>query len=148
MLADPSKKNLLSAATKVVQLTPAIGVELEGIDLRQLTDEQKDELALLVAERGVVCALIYLSRNRNDIAHLSSLVLRNQEIDIYQQLELARHYGPLHKHATTGIPKNGLEEVHVVYNDSARKPETASFSKIELWHSDVSNALTTLVERS
>ncbi|KAJ3504783.1 hypothetical protein NMY22_g17806 [Coprinellus aureogranulatus] len=118
LLADPSKKNLLSAATKVIQLTPAIGVELEGIDLRQLNDEQKDELALLVAERGVV-------------------FLRNQEIDIYGQLELARHFGPLHKHATTGIPRNGLEEVHVVYNDASRKPEASSFAKIDLWHSDV-----------
>ncbi|KAF5342697.1 hypothetical protein D9611_001650 [Ephemerocybe angulata] len=116
--ADPSKKNLLSAASKVTHLTPAIGVELEGIDLRQLTDQQKDELALLVAERGVV-------------------FLRNQEIDIYQQLDLARHYGPLHKHATTGIPKNGLEEVHVVYNDSSRRPDASAFAKIDLWHSDV-----------
>ncbi|OBZ66147.1 putative alpha-ketoglutarate-dependent sulfonate dioxygenase [Grifola frondosa] len=45
----------------------------------------KDELALLVAERGVV-------------------FLRDQEISIREQLELARHYGPLHKHATTPSP--------------------------------------------
>ena len=44
LLADPSKKNLLSAATKVIHLTPAIGTEIHGIDLRQLTDQQKDEL--------------------------------------------------------------------------------------------------------
>ena len=44
LLADPSKKNLFSAAKKVTLLTPAIGAEIEGIDLRQLTDEQKDEL--------------------------------------------------------------------------------------------------------
>jgi hypothetical protein len=56
-------------------LTPAIGTEIKGLDLRQLTDGQKDELyaasrfaslyensdllwflsALLVGERGVVC---------------------------------------------------------------------------------------------
>lgn len=39
-------------------------------------------------------------------------VFRDQEIDIHQQLDLARHFGPLHKHATTAIPRNGLEEVH------------------------------------
>jgi sulfonate dioxygenase len=42
--ADPEKKNLLSVASKVVTLTPAIGTELHGIDLRQLSDAQKDEL--------------------------------------------------------------------------------------------------------
>ena len=44
LFADPTKKNLLAAATKVTTLTPAIGTELQGIDLRQLTDAQKDEL--------------------------------------------------------------------------------------------------------
>ncbi|KAF8959492.1 hypothetical protein BDZ97DRAFT_1667114 [Flammula alnicola] len=122
LFADPSKANLLSAATKVKDLTPVIGTEIEGIDLRQLTDAQKDELALLVAERGVV-------------------FLRNQEIDIHQQLDLARHFGPLHKHATTPITRNGLEEVHVVYNDATRRPDPTAFSKLELWHSDVSYEL-------
>lgn len=42
--ADPSKANLLAAASKVTHLTPAIGTELRGIDLRQLTPQQKDEL--------------------------------------------------------------------------------------------------------
>ncbi|KAL5521618.1 hypothetical protein ACEPAF_2366 [Sanghuangporus sanghuang] len=118
--ADPEKRALLSAAKKVTHLTPAIGTEIEGIDLRQLSDAQKDELALLIAERGVV-------------------FFRDQPIDIHQQLDLARHYGPLHKHATTPIPKEpGLEEVHVVYNDSSRRPDPSAFSKLELWHSDVS----------
>lgn len=121
--ADPSKKNLFSAAKEVITLTPAIGTEINGIDLRQLTDVQKDELALLVAERGVV-------------------FFRNQDISIHEQLDLARHFGPLHKHATTPIPKEpGLEEVHVVYNDASRRPDASSFSKIELWHSDVSYEL-------
>jgi sulfonate dioxygenase len=119
LLADPEKKSLFGAAQKVRHLTPAIGTEILGIDLRQLTDTQKDELALLVAERGAV-------------------FFRDQEIDIYGQLDLARHFGPLHKHATTPIPRNGLEEVHVVYNDSSRRPDPAAFSKIELWHTDVS----------
>ncbi|KAK0469598.1 alpha-ketoglutarate-dependent sulfonate dioxygenase [Desarmillaria tabescens] len=117
--ADPEKRLLLGAAHKVKHLTPAIGTEILGIDLRQLSDAQKDELALLAGERGV-------------------LVFRDQDIDIYGQLDIARHYGPLHKHATTPIPKNGLEEVHVVYNDASRRPDPSAFSKLELWHSDVS----------
>ncbi|KAG2109089.1 hypothetical protein BD769DRAFT_1630488 [Suillus cothurnatus] len=117
--ADSSKTALLSAAQKVKHLTPAIGTELVGIDLRQLTNQQKDELALLVAERGVV-------------------FFRDQELNIHEQLDIARHFGPLHKHATTPIPREpGLEEVHIVYNDAARRPDSSAFSKIELWHSDV-----------
>ncbi|KAG2047770.1 TauD-domain-containing protein [Suillus hirtellus] len=117
--ADSSKTALFSAAQKVKHLTPAIGTELVGIDLRQLTNQQKDELALLVAERGVV-------------------FFRDQELSIHEQLDIARHFGPLHKHATTPVPREpGLEEVHVVYNDASRRPDASAFSKIELWHSDV-----------
>ncbi|KAI0783841.1 hypothetical protein BC629DRAFT_528872 [Irpex lacteus] len=119
LFADPEKKALLAAATKVQHLTPAIGTEIAGIDLRQLSPEQKDELALLVAERGVV-------------------FFRDQDISIRELLEFHRYYGPLHKHATTGVPREpGLEEVHVVYNDASRRPDPSAFSKIELWHSDV-----------
>ena len=48
--ADSSKKSLLAAAKSVRHLTPYIGTELVGIQLSQLDDKQKDELALLVAE--------------------------------------------------------------------------------------------------
>ena len=83
------------------------------------------------------------------------IVFRDQELSIHEQLDIARHWGPLHKHATTPIPKEpGLEEVHgqsqtllqrksalrrtaVVYNDAARRPDSTAFSKLELWHSDV-----------
>ena len=70
-------------------------------------------------------------------------------------MELARYFGPLHRHATTPIPRIGLEEVHgqfeliiskifishfsgiVVYNDASRRPDPSAFTKLELWHSDV-----------
>ncbi|KAF7773685.1 hypothetical protein Agabi119p4_5852 [Agaricus bisporus var. burnettii] len=116
--ADPLKKRLLSAASRVKHLTPVLGTKIGGIDLRNLTAEQKDDLALLVAERGVV-------------------FFRDQEIDIHQQLELGRHFGPLHKHARTPIPKCGLEEVHVVYNDAAARADPSGFSKLDLWHADI-----------
>ncbi|EPT01675.1 hypothetical protein FOMPIDRAFT_1059637 [Fomitopsis schrenkii] len=123
LFADPEKKALLSAASKIQHLTPTLGTEISGIDLRQLTDQQKDELALLIAERGVV-------------------FFRDQEISIREQLELGRYWGPLHKHATTPVPREpGLEEVHVVYNDASRRPDPTAFSKLELWHSDVSYEL-------
>lgn len=48
--ADPEKKSLLSAATKIRNLTPYIGTELVGVQLTKLNAAQKDELALLIAE--------------------------------------------------------------------------------------------------
>jgi sulfonate dioxygenase len=66
--ADATKRNLLDAASKVTQLTPFIGTEIE------LTDAQKDELALLAAERGVV-------------------FFRNQDISTEQQYDLTKHFG-------------------------------------------------------
>jgi hypothetical protein len=56
----------------------------------------------------------YVSNSRPIVTlyELFPLVFRDQQIDIHGQLDLARHFGPLHKHATTPIPRNGLEEVH------------------------------------
>jgi sulfonate dioxygenase len=48
--ADLKKTSLLSSTASVEDLTPYIGTELKGIQVSQLTDAQKDELALLVAE--------------------------------------------------------------------------------------------------
>jgi sulfonate dioxygenase len=42
LFADPSKGSLVSAA-KVEYLTPAIGTEMLGIDLRNLSKTQKEE---------------------------------------------------------------------------------------------------------
>jgi len=50
LYADPDKKQLFAAATKVENLTESIGTYLEGIQLNELNDSQKDELALLVSE--------------------------------------------------------------------------------------------------
>jgi sulfonate dioxygenase len=72
--ADPEKKSLLSHASAIEELTPYIGTELKGIQLSQLSDSQRDELALLVAERGVV-------------------FLRDQDMTLDQQHALAAHYG-------------------------------------------------------
>lgn len=51
---DPEKNELLGACTKVVHLTRHVGTELHGIQLEHLTDMQKYELGLLIAERSVV----------------------------------------------------------------------------------------------
>ena len=54
LLADPKKSDLFSAASKVKHLTPAIGTEILGIDLRQLTGAQKDELSVFASLWGEI----------------------------------------------------------------------------------------------
>lgn len=48
--ADPTKASLFSQASAAEEVTPHIGTELKGVQLSTLTNAQKDELALLVAE--------------------------------------------------------------------------------------------------
>lgn len=79
--ADKSKKNLLSAATKVTDLTTHIGTEIEGLQLKDLTPEQRDELALLIAERSVV-------------------FFRDQDITPQQQKELGQWFGEIEIHVS------------------------------------------------
>ncbi|KAG2507400.1 hypothetical protein BBO99_00009446 [Phytophthora kernoviae] len=119
--ADPTFKNLLTNAT-VTHLAPKIGTELSGIQLHELTDPQRDELALLIAERGVV-------------------FFRDQEINIEQQLELGRYYGPLHVHQNLGHPE-GHHEVLVVENSVETSEgflKRQIYDPFNAWHSDVSN---------
>uniref|UniRef100_K3W7K6 TauD/TfdA-like domain-containing protein n=1 Tax=Globisporangium ultimum (strain ATCC 200006 / CBS 805.95 / DAOM BR144) TaxID=431595 RepID=K3W7K6_GLOUD len=114
--ADPTFKNLLAGDVTVTHLAPKIGTELSGIQLHELTDAQKDELALLIAHRGVV-------------------FFRDQDITIDQQLDLGRYYGPLHIHQNLGHP-----EVVVVQNSvetSAVVAKNQLYFVENEWHSDV-----------
>lgn len=52
--ADITKPNLLQPGVKVTPLSPKMGTELHGIQLTQMSDDAKDELALLVSERKCV----------------------------------------------------------------------------------------------
>lgn len=77
--ADKSKKSLFEAADKVIDLTAHIGTEIVGLQLKDLTDKQRDELALLIAERSVV-------------------FFRDQDISPQQQKELGEYYGEIEVH--------------------------------------------------
>ncbi|WVQ82937.1 hypothetical protein IAT38_005073 [Cryptococcus sp. DSM 104549] len=72
--ADKEKKALFGAAKEVNNLTPWIGTEIVGLQLKDLNDKQRDELALLVAERSVV-------------------FFRDQDISPQQQQELGLYLG-------------------------------------------------------
>ena len=117
---DPQFCNLLAAATDVFDYNPKIGTEIHGVKLKELTDAQKNDLARLIAVRGVV-----FFRGQDDF-------------DIEAQRKLGQYFGTLHRHATTAVPRQGgLEDIHVVYTDETSKDQRALFTPTFLWHSDV-----------
>jgi hypothetical protein len=79
--ADKSKSALFSGASKVTDLTAHIGTEIEGLQLKDLTAQQKDELGLLIAERSVV-------------------FFRDQDISPQQQKALGEWYGEVEIHVS------------------------------------------------
>ncbi|KAH8886630.1 alpha-ketoglutarate-dependent sulfonate dioxygenase [Thozetella sp. PMI_491] len=76
--ADPEKKALFTTA-KRTDLTESIGTLLEDVQLSMLSEQQLDELALLVSERGVV-------------------FFRDQDLTTDQQVKIFEHFGILDKH--------------------------------------------------
>lgn len=94
------------------ELSPGFGTKVRGIDLAALTADEKDQLALFVAQRGVV-------------------VFEQQENFIDQTPEQLKdfgyHFSPKqHQHQVSGQPKDH-PEFHLVYRspkwplDSARR---------------------------
>ncbi|ODV77916.1 alpha-ketoglutarate catabolism dioxygenase [Suhomyces tanzawaensis NRRL Y-17324] len=123
--ADPLFANLLpkGGSHTVKKITPKFGSEISGIQLSSLSDAAKDELALLIAQRGVV-------------------VLRDQDFASKGPqfvVDYGKYFGRLHIHPTSGAPK-GFPELHIVY----KRPEQGEFGRyLEKkntstgWHSDV-----------
>src|ERR1700761_1235502 len=79
--ADPEKKALFGAAKEVIHLTAHLGTEIVGLQLKDLTNQQKDELGLLIAERSVV-------------------FFRDQDISPQQQKALGEYYGEVEIHVS------------------------------------------------
>lgn len=66
----------------VNKLTPRVGTEIRGLQLSSLTDAQKNELALLIAERGVV---VFRDQDFKDIGP-------------EKQKKFGEYFGKLHIH--------------------------------------------------
>ncbi|GMM31538.1 sulfonate dioxygenase [Martiniozyma asiatica (nom. inval.)] len=95
--ADPEKKALFTAAKEVVNLTDKIGTEIVGLQLGDLDNQQLDELALLIAERGVV-------------------FFRDQKLSPKKQWEIGDYYGNIEKHPQAPhVP--GLPGLTVIWYD-------------------------------
>ncbi|KAL3478540.1 hypothetical protein BJX99DRAFT_224283 [Aspergillus californicus] len=118
--ADPSKKALLSAAKEVIHLTKHIGTEIVGLQLKDLTDTQKDELGLLIAERSVV-------------------FFRDQDISPQEQKKLGEWYGEIEIHPQ--VPQvPGLPGVSVIWPALQATETPAGFRRpggASRWHSDL-----------
>jgi sulfonate dioxygenase len=111
--ADPTLPHLRDADVSLVDLTPTLGTEINGLQLSKLDKAGLDEVALFAAERGV---LVFVSRTLANLAHSK----RDQDfadIGPERQKAIVQHYGPLHLHPTMGYPAGTGPEFHVVYAD-------------------------------
>lgn len=127
--ADPAFPNLLPSTRdyQLANVTPKLGSEISGIQLSQLDSNGKDELALLVAQRGVV-----IFRNQDFSSHGPQFAV-----------DYGRHFGRLHIHPTSGAPKH-YPELHITY----RRADPGEFERVfsentnaVSWHTDVSYEL-------
>jgi sulfonate dioxygenase len=123
--ADPL--TFLQSASRVQEMTPVFGTEVEGINLSRLTPSERDQLALLVARRGLV-----VFRGQNEFIDSGT--------DAY--LEWGRYFGRPHIHPTSPHPL-GVPEIHLVYRDanSTYNYELDDRITTTSWHTDVSYEL-------
>ncbi|KAI8652578.1 TauD domain-containing protein [Fusarium keratoplasticum] len=125
--ADPEFGSLLKEGVKISDITKSIGAEVTGVQLSQLDNKAKDELALLVAQKKVV---VFHDQDFNTIP-------------IQQAVDFASYFGKLHVHPVSGaVP--GFPQLHMVHrglddvgHDKFLETRTTSVS----WHSDVSYEL-------
>ncbi|KAF2872837.1 dioxygenase-like protein [Massariosphaeria phaeospora] len=140
--ADPAKPNLLqkdNPSLKAAKLTPRVGTEISGVQLSQLSDVQKDELALLIAERGVV---VFRDQDFKDIGP-------------EKQKEFGKYFGRLHIHPVGAHVKDHIE-FHSIYlgkdnlyrlgRSTARLTTTGYHSDVSYEHQPPAITILTLVQ--
>lgn len=130
-LGDPLFSDLLKYADGEQfsnrRITPKFGTELRGVQLSQLDDKGKNDLALLVAQRGVV------------VFRDQDFATRGPEF----AKEFGSYFGPLHVHPTLGTPE-GYPELHVTFRGASKLELEKAFATRNNnigWHSDVSYEL-------
>ncbi|KAJ3787668.1 TauD-domain-containing protein [Lentinula aff. detonsa] len=126
-LNHPNPRSFLDSAASIIELTPNLGTEVHGVNLRALDSDARDQLALEVARRGLV-----VFRDQQEFIDAGP--------DFYR--EWGSHFGRLHIHPTSGHPQ-GYPEVHLVYRDanSSFNFEIEDSITSTVWHSDVSYEL-------
>ena len=96
---------------EVEPLTPAIGAEIAGIDLRDVDVETAD----WILEKLIAHKVVFF---------------RDQELDTGEHVAFARRFGELETHPVK--PKEGFPEVMVLHADGDHPPAGTAY-----WHSDV-----------
>jgi sulfonate dioxygenase len=123
--ADKKKPHLFGPTITVESITPKMGTILTGVKLEKLTDEAKDELALLICERKVVVL-------RDQLEFLSA--------GPQFQADFMTYYGKLSHQPVTGTI-NGFPQFHIIHRDD-NEEEIKRFFEAKmtstLWHHDVS----------
>ncbi|KAJ5812629.1 hypothetical protein N7474_008930 [Penicillium riverlandense] len=121
---DRTKPNLLRPGVTVNHIQPSLGSVVEGVQLSQLSNTAKDELALLIAERKV------LAFPEQDLIDAGP--------DAQEQF--MRHFGKPNYQPVSGSMK-GHPAFHIIHRDGNRE-EIARFleqrTTTTLWHQDVS----------
>ena len=107
--ADPSFLRLLAQASRK-DLSPKLGSELTNIQLASLTDEQVEDLAGFIAQRGVV-------------------FFRDQSLSEDEHVAFASKLGPLKNHVRAKGKYPSLSDVKV--------DEKSKTAPGETWHSDL-----------
>ncbi|SGZ58403.1 CIC11C00000001801 [Sungouiella intermedia] len=127
-LGNPTFENLFkSPKVKTFDLSPNLGTEIDGVQLSQLDDAGKNDLALFLETRGLA-------------------VFRNQDLrDKGPQFasEFGNYFGPLHIHPIAYSAENHPELLVTFRNsgDGSRYKQELLDSTTSLtygWHSDIS----------
>ncbi|KAG2730710.1 hypothetical protein G9P44_006287 [Scheffersomyces stipitis] len=126
-LGDPTFKNLFKPGSKVktVDLSPNYGTEIDGIQLSELDEAGKNDLALYLETRGLA-------------------VFRNQDFRDKGPAfakQFGEYFGPLHIHPVSFAAEN-YPELLVTYRPAGgaeRYPvQFANSTNTAGWHSDIS----------
>ncbi|KIJ49229.1 hypothetical protein M422DRAFT_247028 [Sphaerobolus stellatus SS14] len=123
--ADPSKPLLFGNKNfKIRNLTPKMGSEISGIQLSQLTEAEKDELALIISERKCV---VFTDQDFVDIGAAA-------------QQDFMAYFGKPNYQPITGTVE-GFPGFHIIYRDGNKADLERFFQEkatSTLWHHDVS----------
>ncbi len=101
----------MSTSISVSPLTPFIGAEITGLDLKTCSADQAEEVKAALLEYQV-------------------LFFRDQELSEEEHIEFARFFGDLEVHPATPRSQANPEVFHIEHGPESRGAENA-------WHSDV-----------